>query len=227
MNCGRGVRAQAMEAMNEQLWEAAKGGNLEGVRQARGRGADLNSADEEGDTALHLACRKGHEEVMAFLIGEGAEVNPRNKHLFTPLMYAAIRGHARIVKLLLEAGADATLKSKFGRTARDWARENNHTAVIAELDAWEVRAEGGGVREGEGPHPFRDARAPPIARGGGSQLRSDGDESNGRCGPPARERPLEGGRVCNASRERSGRHQPRPPRCPPPLPAPRPASPAA
>jgi len=90
--------------MNKQMREAATGGELEEVRQAVGRGADVHSANDGGVTALHHAGHFGHEEVAAFLIGEGADLNARSYQLSTPLMWAAFKGHAQVVDLLLDMG---------------------------------------------------------------------------------------------------------------------------
>jgi ankyrin repeat protein len=52
----------------------------------------------------------------------------------TPLHEAARAGQQAAVKLLLQAGADRTLRDPEGKTALDWARAGNHTAVAALLE---------------------------------------------------------------------------------------------
>lgn len=46
---------------------------------------DVNFSDEEGDTLLHLAARKGNLKLVQFLITRKANVNARNINNQTPL----------------------------------------------------------------------------------------------------------------------------------------------
>ena len=50
-------------------------------------------------------------------------------------MYAAINGHTDSARRLLELGADASIKDENGRTALDYARLNEHTAMVTLLEA--------------------------------------------------------------------------------------------
>ena len=42
-------------------------------------GADVNARDEDDQTALHWAARKGHIDIVCFLVENGADVNARSK----------------------------------------------------------------------------------------------------------------------------------------------------
>lgn len=68
--------------------------------------ADLNSADEEGRTALHVACWQGHLEVVASLLDSGADPNSEDNEGRTALQSAAWQGHSDVVQLLCERGAN-------------------------------------------------------------------------------------------------------------------------
>ena len=48
----------------------------------------------------------------------------------TPLMVACADGHADIVQLLLDNNADYNLTDKDGRTAQEFATENNHDMYV-------------------------------------------------------------------------------------------------
>jgi len=80
-------------------------------------GGDLNSQDDEGDTALHTAYGA---EVARALIEDGANVNIRNANGETPLMR---NFSAEAAKLLVAAGADIHARNNEGKTALDLARE--------------------------------------------------------------------------------------------------------
>ncbi|MHA1730657.1 MAG: ankyrin repeat domain-containing protein [Promethearchaeota archaeon] len=93
-----------MVGRNEKLWEAAKAGDLDGVKEAIASGADINSMSEWEGTALHSAASGGHLEVVDYLLGAGADPLLKNGVDFIPLHLAARDGHADVVKLLLEKG---------------------------------------------------------------------------------------------------------------------------
>lgn len=71
---------------------AAANGNLALVRSMLDRGADLNSIDYQGRTALMLAAFEGHLAVIQFLLEIGAPVSQSNEEGFTPLHRAAEGG---------------------------------------------------------------------------------------------------------------------------------------
>jgi len=61
-------------------------------------------------TALHYAAKKGHTNVVEYLLNNGA--NPKTKNLKdeTPLCLASIKKHMGIVELLLEKMEKPSLK---------------------------------------------------------------------------------------------------------------------
>lgn len=60
----------------EDLIEAAKSGNVAGVRAiVRGHGELVNQRDQLGATALHHAALGGHRDVVQALAEHGAEIN--------------------------------------------------------------------------------------------------------------------------------------------------------
>jgi ankyrin repeat protein len=48
-------------------------------------GADVNAANQAGDTAMHTASLQGFGSVVQFLADHGAQVNAKNKRGLTPL----------------------------------------------------------------------------------------------------------------------------------------------
>ena len=51
-----------------------------------GRGADVNKADDKGETALFWASYNGHVKVVELLLGRGADVNQgRRRRRNSPL----------------------------------------------------------------------------------------------------------------------------------------------
>ncbi len=62
----------------------------------------VNQADNEGFTALGIASKNGHIEVVKLLLAvEGIAVNQADNYGWTPLISAAARGHDKVCELLL------------------------------------------------------------------------------------------------------------------------------
>lgn len=50
-------------------------GDVEGVTELLDRGCDVNGADYDGRSALHLAASEGKTDVVRMLLARGADVN--------------------------------------------------------------------------------------------------------------------------------------------------------
>jgi len=71
--------------MELNLFEAAKNGNLETVKELVERGANLEIADTGGQTALMLASYGGYLEVVKLLVERGANIMAKDKWVFSKL----------------------------------------------------------------------------------------------------------------------------------------------
>jgi len=60
-------------------------------------GADVNSANERGETALHCAAENGHVSAILALKELGANMDVRNEEQKTALEVAAANGHAHVL----------------------------------------------------------------------------------------------------------------------------------
>jgi ankyrin repeat protein len=69
-------------------------------------GADVNEKDNWGYTALMVASREGHTDIVKLLIKNGAYINTQDYDRRTALIYATEEGHTDVVKLLIDGGAD-------------------------------------------------------------------------------------------------------------------------
>lgn len=74
-------------------------------------GHSLDVGDGHERTALHLAAKAGHDDVVKLLLVKGAYPSPRDAgRQVTPLHLAAMEGRGPCVKRLLDAGADPFLE---------------------------------------------------------------------------------------------------------------------
>jgi len=65
---------------------------LETVRAIVALGADVNAANQAGDTALHTAAAQGFDTVIQLLAEHGARMNTKNTRGLTPLATLLSKG---------------------------------------------------------------------------------------------------------------------------------------
>jgi len=78
-----------------------------------------------GWTPLHYAATGGHVELIHMLLEESAYIDAESPNGTTPLMMAARYGSAKATQLLIEEGADLQTKNQLGFTALDFAKQGN------------------------------------------------------------------------------------------------------
>jgi ankyrin repeat protein len=90
----------------------------------------VNTLDNDGVTALHLAAANGHLDSVALLVKRGADTEAKSKEAWTPLVCAVNRGRIDCAAHLLDHGANVDHRTRDGRTALHRACENgDHEAV--------------------------------------------------------------------------------------------------
>lgn len=109
-------------------------GNEELAEVLLQHGADVDTRDASGNTALMGVAFKGHEGLARLLLSHGANVHQANGAGFTALTFAANYGHAGLVQLLLAAGADRNTKDVKGHTPLDYAKMNHHAQAVKILE---------------------------------------------------------------------------------------------
>jgi ankyrin repeat protein len=71
--------------LGAQLCQAAFEGDVTHLQQAHRAGVDMNTADYDGRTAMHLAACEGRVEVLVLLWGYGARCNIKDRWGGTPM----------------------------------------------------------------------------------------------------------------------------------------------
>jgi ankyrin repeat protein len=114
--------------------DAAEQRNHALVKELLAKGADVNTAQVDGMTALHWAVYNDDAETAGLLVRSRANVNAANRYGVPPLFTACTNGNATVVRLLLDAGADANASLPGGETVlMTAARVGNLEAVKALL----------------------------------------------------------------------------------------------
>lgn len=92
-------------------------------------GADVNTLDTYGWTALHHVADKGRADIAELLLECNAQVDATTAWETTALYMAAQRGYIDVVNVLIASGADPNLTSQWGSSPLASAAENGHTEV--------------------------------------------------------------------------------------------------
>jgi len=92
--------------------EAAGGGHIEVVQLLLSRGANIEMADEDGETAMHAAAASNHLPVLELLLRSGAKPDARSNTAGkrTPIIIAAERQNWDIVERLRSFATEEDLQ---------------------------------------------------------------------------------------------------------------------
>jgi ankyrin repeat protein len=146
---GAGVKAQLflvvlfsvltlspLYALTSDLLDIAEGATPAEIQLAVHGGADPNAVDSTGRTVLMLAAASNPDPAaISALVKAGAKVNARGPQGWTPLMMAAYNNpNPEVALALMAAGADPRLRSDAGRTAFDYAQDNDTLKGSAALE---------------------------------------------------------------------------------------------
>ncbi|KAJ7560103.1 hypothetical protein O6H91_04G113600 [Diphasiastrum complanatum] len=104
--------------------------SMEDVREVLERDVDVNSVDELGNTAMHIAISKRRPEMVQLLLEFGCNLERANKSGYTALHEAAMIGDALVTELLLNKGAISDARTQSGHTAIHHAVGRGHHEVV-------------------------------------------------------------------------------------------------
>ena len=113
--------------------DAAERGDAALVRTLVDAGADVNSPQVDGMTALHWAVFSDDLATARLLVASGANVGTTNRYGVSPLSIAATNGNTDTVTLLLEGGADANTTVRGGETVLMTAARTGSLGAVRAL----------------------------------------------------------------------------------------------
>jgi hypothetical protein len=115
----------------DQFLRAVSDGNVQAVTALLNQGLEPDTADANGNTALMIAARLGHRDVVAVLLSRKVTVGKQNPFGDTALNFAALNGHLDVVKLLVDGGAPVAPAS--GWSPLHYAAFENRADVVKYL----------------------------------------------------------------------------------------------
>ena len=129
-------RTPQQASLNNVLWLACEAGDTKKVTDLLKSGADanakkpVNKGNEDRDTLLISAVKKGRTEIVKLLLAAGADIDATNKHGMTALLLATEKKFTEIAKVLLSAGAYVNARTETGWTALILASNNGDTEIV-------------------------------------------------------------------------------------------------
>ncbi|CAG9783821.1 unnamed protein product [Diatraea saccharalis] len=100
---------------------------------ANNKNVNIDDRDENGTTALMVACENGRIATLRALLAAGADPCACDADGWTPLAFAARGGHLAVVRELLDAGAKVDSRDCGAWTPLLWASYKGHEDVVALL----------------------------------------------------------------------------------------------
>ncbi|XP_063987625.1 protein phosphatase 1 regulatory subunit 12A isoform X5 [Diachasmimorpha longicaudata] len=126
---------------------ACAAGDKEEVVRLLQKGADINTGNVDGLTALHQACIDDDLDMVEFLVEQGADINRGDNEGWTPLHATASCGFISIAKYLIEQGCNLAAVNNDGELAVDIAESNEMEDLLqqhinkAGIDCDQARSE--------------------------------------------------------------------------------------
>ncbi|XP_076804273.1 uncharacterized protein LOC143448417 isoform X6 [Clavelina lepadiformis] len=128
---GTDANASMREGGGGSLLRAARSGNLEKlINLLDQENVDISTANSSGLTALHLAAKEGHNDVIIELLSRSADINQQTKRGNSALHIASLAGKLPVVQLLLEKGADPNSQAQNAFTPLYMAAQEGHEDIV-------------------------------------------------------------------------------------------------
>jgi uncharacterized protein len=125
-------RPSGDEAVPDLVTAAAAGDTAE-VRRLLAAGADPDTRDARGRTAVTAAAAGEHAETTRALIDAGADVDLQDDDRSNALLVCGETGDVAVLREVLRARPDLTRTNRFGGTALIPASDRGHVEVVREL----------------------------------------------------------------------------------------------
>ena len=130
-------KVQQKQAIPEadELFDAANSGNVQLIGSLLSQGIDINTANAEGETALHMAAARGHYRAVIYLVNNGAYVNAKTVKNWIPLHHATRFNHPNIVHYFIKHHASPYQRTSDGLSAIDMAKNLGDNRLLSLLGA--------------------------------------------------------------------------------------------
>jgi len=115
----------------DSLFAAASSGNVGAIARLINQGINVNTANSERETALHMAAAKGHYQAAIYLINHGANIHARTVNNWLPIHHATRFRHPNIANYLLQRGSSPYARTSDGLSAIDMAKATHDRRLLS------------------------------------------------------------------------------------------------
>jgi ankyrin repeat protein len=122
--------ADADLSVNARFLVAARNADATGMERALAAGANVNSRNRLGESALVILLKNNKVDLAQEVLAAGADVNLAAVNGITPLMTAAFNGQTAIAKQLLDKGANLAPVDRLYRNAMTYAAGSGSTEIV-------------------------------------------------------------------------------------------------
>ena len=129
---GAAVDSKVGTSQSTAIIIAAEVNNIKSLEKLIQSGASINAQNGYGNSALHIACKNGFNDVVTLLLKNNAMINLQNKKGSTPMHFACYSDTPsdHIVNQLLNAGADIEMKDTRGLSPLLAVCKSGHVSVL-------------------------------------------------------------------------------------------------
>ena len=94
---------------------------------------NINYQDEDGNTALLVACANNLPFLVSRYVQFGADINKANNNNETPIMHAISTGNETLVEFLVDKGAELNVVTNEGKSILDFATESENKHILEKV----------------------------------------------------------------------------------------------
>jgi ankyrin repeat protein len=105
-------------------------GGLYSIKLSLDKGANVDTINDAGETALMVAVSFGHKDIVELLLEYGANMDRRSNNGDTALGIAALMGREDLVQVLLGHSAHPDAGKGLGKTALSQAAAAGHESIV-------------------------------------------------------------------------------------------------
>ncbi|MCF6191128.1 MAG: ankyrin repeat domain-containing protein [Cocleimonas sp.] len=114
----------------DELFGAATYGNVNVITRLLQQGVNVNAANSERETALHMAAANGRYSAVIYLINHGANIRSRTINNWLPIHHATRFRKANIANYLMQKGSSPHARTSDGLSAIDMARTMGNQQLL-------------------------------------------------------------------------------------------------
>ncbi|MGW5240117.1 ankyrin repeat domain-containing protein [Monashia sp. NPDC004114] len=113
--------------------KGAEAGDLQLVVAELRAGAPIDATNRQLQSAILLAAKGRHFDVVRHLITAGADIDQQDETCFNPFIHGCIHNDLELVRIMVDAGTDLTRLTRFGGNGLTPAAEKGHVEIVREL----------------------------------------------------------------------------------------------